>query len=424
MSRNTSRIGLEIRRASTPAAMYIALVALAVGVAMLLAQNLTFQRPWDSYETVRVAFSNAKGIVPSKDPVRISGVNVGVVSAAALQDGQAVLTLQIQRQFGAIYRNAEVRIRPVTPLDDEYVDITNRGTPSAGVAGPNSVIPQTQTISPVDISTVLDAFDTPVRQRLTILLSELGTGLQDNGAQLREAFVQMAPFLHVAQAATTQIALRRQEVRELIHNFGSLTLALDKRNAELTTMVRSGDAALGALARESAPFNQTLADLPATVSAMRSSFATVSSLEGNLDPALVALEPVAADLRTGLTGLARFGGAAAPALRALQPAITALEPLSRALVPTSNSLDSAFSRLRPEAPQLNHLTNDVAICRTTVGTFFNNTLQVFKYADDNGAFPRAQITEDSDVLQFGQPGAGGLTLTPLKECTDSIRSGS
>lgn len=419
---DVDRLKLELRRASKPLALYVVTVVLAITVALVLANNLTFQRPWESYETVRAAFSDVKGIVPGKDPVRISGVNVGVVSGASLSRGQAVLTLQIEKQYGPIYRNAQVRIRPVTPLDDLYLDITDRGVPSAGVAGPGYTIPASQTVTPVDVSRVLDAFDAPVRARLTILLSELGRGLQDHGAQLDEGFVQLAPFLTVAQQATQDLAVRQHEVRELVHNFGELTIALDARDTQLSTLLRTGDGTLGELAQEDVPLSETLAELPRTLRAMHSSFASVSTLTHVLDPALSALQPVAGRLRSGLQGLARFGRAATPALRALVPAINALGPLARALVPTSSSLDAAFTRLRPQAPQLDALTKDLASCRQTVGKFFNDTLQVFKYADDNGAFPRAQVTEDSDVLQFGQPAAGGLNLHPLSECDDSIGS--
>jgi virulence factor Mce-like protein len=418
---DVDRLKLELRRASRPFGMYVLMAVLAVATAVILANNLTFQRPWDSYETVHAAFSDVKGIVPSKDPVRISGVNVGVVSGASVNGGEAVLTLQIQRRYGPIYKNAQIRIRPVTPLDDLYVDVTNRGTASAGVAGSGDTIPATQTVTPVDISRVLDAFDAPMRARLTILLSELGRGLQDNGAQLREAFARLAPFLTVARQATRELAVRRSEVRQLVHNFGGLTVALDKRDAQLTTLVRSGDDALSELAAVDRPLDATLAGLPGTLHAVHSSFARVSTLTNVLDPALSALEPVAARLRSGLAGLGRFGRTATPALQALRPAISALEPLAHALVPGARSLDTAFTRLRPQAPQFDAITNDLAICRRTLGTFFNNTLQVFKYADDNGAFPRAQVTEDSDALQFGQPAAGGLNLHPLGECTDSIR---
>jgi virulence factor Mce-like protein len=418
---DVDRLKLELRRSSKPFVMYVALAVLAIGIALLLTNNLTFQRPWDSYETVHAAFSDVKGIVPTKDPVRISGVNVGVVSGAHVNGGQAVLTLQIQKQFGPIYRNARVRLRPVTPLDDLYVDIVTRGTPAAGIADDSYMIPGTQTLAPVDISRVLNAFGAPTRQRLTILLSELGRGLQDNGAQLREAFVHLAPFLTVARQATHELAIRQLEVRQLVHNFGALTRALDQRDAQLATLLHAGDATLSQLSAKDRPLSATLAELPGALQTMHSSFASVSALTNVLNPALTALEPVATQLRTGLEGLARLGQAATPALQALRPAVSALEPLARTLVPAASSLDRAFTQLRPQAPQLDTLTNDLAICRQTLGSFFNDTLQVFKYADDNGSFPRAQVTEDSDAAQFGQPTAGGVNLHLLSQCTDSIK---
>ena len=420
---NADRFKLEVRRSLRPFLLYVLLAFSGLVAFLVIAHNLTFQRPWTPYRTLRADFSDVKGIVPGKHQVRISGVEAGVVSKSEIVGGHPVLTLKVKKKFGPIYRNARLQIRPVTPLDDLYVNVTDRGTPSAGEATVDHPIAVDRTITPVDISRVLDTFDGDTRKRLTILLAELGRGLKDGGAQLQASFAQLGPFLDVAQRATSELALRRANVRRLVHNFGGLSAALARRDAQLTTLVRQGDAALGELARNDQPLGGTLTGLPPAMAAMRSSFASVRALAGDLDPALQSLRPVAARLPAGLDGLGRFGRDATPALAALRPAVRNLRPLARVLVPTSRALDEAFGSLRPQAPQFDELTKELATCRASAQTFFNNTLQVFKFADANGSFPRAEVTEDSDAGQVGQNGSSGVTLKRMPTCIDGIGGG-
>ena len=65
-------------------------------------------------------------------------------------------------------------IRLVTPLEDMYVDITSRGDKRAGVLSGNQILPAGQAVSPVQISSVLDSFDSDTRARLSTLLNQPG----------------------------------------------------------------------------------------------------------------------------------------------------------------------------------------------------------------------------------------------------------
>src|SRR5438876_3648890 len=145
MALNTDRLRLEMRRARRPfliTCVFFLAGAVAFGI---IFKNLTYKRPWESYREVRAEFDDVKGIFPGGHQVRISGVKVGLVTKADLEHGRAILTLLIEKKFGPVYRNARLRIRPVTPLDDLYVNIVNRGTQRAGEATKDHVIPAQQT---------------------------------------------------------------------------------------------------------------------------------------------------------------------------------------------------------------------------------------------------------------------------------------
>lgn len=389
---NTDRLRLELSRARTPAIQLLFLLAAAIFAASVTFKNQLYKQPWKSYNTYQVAFDSAKGVVPDHQPVRMAGVNVGIITGTKVVGRHAVVDLAVEKKFGDLYRDAKFRLRPLTPLDDMYVDITSRGHASAGKLTDDDIAPAGQTESPVDISRVLNIFEPDVRQRMQTLLAELGRGLDDNGAQLRRSFAELAPFLVAAKQATDAIAQRHEELAVLVHDFGGVTQALADRDRQLTSLVSSGDQTLAALAGADTSFSETLRRFPPAVSALQSALASLQQTEGALDPAIASLRPVAKELRSGLTDAGKFGHEATPALAALQPAVRDLRPLAHDLRPTADSLAQSFQRLDPQTSDIDAVTSAIPPCFFRIQKFFNNTLSVFKFYDENGAFPRGSTS--------------------------------
>jgi ABC-type transporter Mla subunit MlaD len=393
---NTDRLKLELKRGRTPTIQIVFLLAAALFAASIVFTNQLYVRPWRDYNTYQVAFPIVKGVTPGKQPVRFAGVNVGVISGARVADNQAVLTLKINSKFGDFYRNARFRLRPLTPLQDMYVDVLSRGRPDKRKPGDNVltsnyIVPATQNQAPVDISRVLDVFQPDVRARLHTLMAELGRGLKDNGQQLRASFAAVAPFLVAAKDATSALARRHRELATLVHNFGGVTKALAQRDTELTSLVRTGDQTLGSLAAADGNLSDTLRSFPPLLSRLHSSLASLQQTEGVLDPAISSLAPVAQKLKGGLDSLTKFGQEAEPALADLQPTVRAVRPLANQLRPTASSVRTAFDTLNPQTGDLNTITKTIPPCFFRIGSFFNNTISVLKFGDTNGAYPRATV---------------------------------
>jgi ABC-type transporter Mla subunit MlaD len=412
----SDRILVEARRSLKPIGMLVGLALIAGFLFAGIAKNLTFARPWQDYREVRAQFNDVKGIFPGGHQVRIHGVKVGIVSESKLVDGRPVLTLKIEDKWGPVYKDAKLQIRPVTPLQDLYVNVLDRGSKSAGEATKSDIIASQQTVTPVDISRVLDTFNADTRQRMAILLSELGKGLDDGGVKLRQSFAEIAPFLHVAQDTTRVLAERKAAVRRVVHNFGVLSASLAKRDQDLNRFVVQGNSALGELARRDQPLAATLTGIAELLPVMRSAFASVQGLSGHLDPAVRGLRPVAARLNSGLASLQKLGDDAVPALRALRPAVGDLRTMARTLPATSQALSTAFQRFSPQAPQLDRATALLPGCMNTLQLFFQRTLSVFKWEDVNGPYPRGEMTIDTNA--GSDTNAPALNLYKLPSCTD------
>jgi ABC-type transporter Mla subunit MlaD len=402
----SDRILLEISRSRISFLWLMWLILCGALAGWVVLKNQTFKRPWAHYREVRVIVDDAKGVQAGRHQVRIAGVVVGVVKRTTLDHGHAELTLSIERKYGKLYRDARLRIRPQTPLADMYVAVERRGTPRAGELTTADVLTAEQTVSPVDISRVLNTFNVPTRDRLAALLDGFDRGLgTDGGAQLRAGFVALAPFLHAADRLTSVLARHRAATAQLVHGLSGVTGALAVRDRQLRQLTSAGNAALGELAARDRPLAATLRALPPTLTTLDRSFAAVRTAQRTLDPALTELRPVAARLDDGLSALARFGDDATPAFRALTPSVTQLSPLVRSLGPTAGSLDTALTRLTPQAPRLDRITTKLAGCLYPLQKFLSWSLSVFKFSDAAAAITRADST-------IGLDSAGGLVADP------------
>jgi virulence factor Mce-like protein len=402
---------VELRRARRPALVVAAGLVAAVASAAVLLSHLSGGTPFATTTTIRVAVDDAKGVVPSEDEVRWAGVVVGRISAAKLDGDRAVLTAQLNGgQARPLYRNARVRLRPQTALNDMYLDIEDPGTPAAGKLAPGAVLGAARTRTPVDIAEVLNVFSGGVRDRLKQALDELAVGLPDGGAELRSAFAQAVPLLEVTHRLGGAIARRRQMTRRLVANVRVIMDELATRDATITRLVGAAGSTFDELGARRVALDRVLRELPPTLGQMRSSFSQLQGTLADTRPALATLRPAVRALPSGLRALDSLDANARPALRALQPAVIALRPLARDLAPTASALDAAFARLEPELPAVERITEKISRCERPVDKFFAYTTSTFKFGNRGNltASPRGLLaTTTADATNGTDPNMVG-----------------
>jgi virulence factor Mce-like protein len=400
---NRARLELELRRAIKPAIITMILLAIAAAVAAYLVGRVA-PTLLSSTHTVRFAVADASSVVPSADEVRFEGIPAGTITGVDMHGIQPVITAQVKSKYGPIYRNARAILRPNTPLRDMYLDIVDPGTRQAGVVDPDHPLPATQTRTSVSIDQVLDVFRSNTRVQLRTLLNNLGNGLRDRGASLREAFVELMPSLQTVGNITQQLARRAPLVRRLVHNTAVLTDDLGHRQRELRTLLRKGGSTLDALHQGAGDLDRTLAELPPTLSQLDSSFTAVRGVLGAVDGAVRSLYPVADRLPRSLSALRTLGARATPAVRALQTPVRRLVPFVGAVVPLSANLRTTVDALLPQVKGINHTTHALAICPSGVQNFFRWNPSLAKYGDARGFGPRGNVAvglQSTGILSNG-----------------------
>jgi ABC-type transporter Mla subunit MlaD len=387
---NRARLQLEVKRAARPTIVVV--LGLAVGLVCAIYVAVHVSRTLlSSTVEVRFAVSDASGVVAGLDEVRFKGIPAGTITGIQLTGGHPVLTTEIQTRYAPIYRNATAALRPNTALDDMYLDILDRGTPSAGRAAPSAPLPDTQTQTAVNIDDVLNVFKADQRVALRTLLDSLGNGLRDRGASLRTAFVELVPLLRVVGNISDQIAARAPLMGRLVHNTAAITTELGGRQRQLRVLLDAGSAVLTTLQSSSGGLAATLHELPPTLSELQSSFAAVRGVLPDVNTAVQALDPVAGRLPSTLAALRRLSRAANPALAALEPPVGQLVPLARELVPLAANLRATVDRLTPQTGTIDHATRDLVSCKQGVQGFFQWDASMSKFGDVRGPVPRGNV---------------------------------
>ncbi len=262
----------------------------------------------DRFE-LRADFSTAQAVTPGQgQSVDIAGIKVGEVSGATLQDGHAVVTMDVDNKYAPlIHTNSSLLLRPKTGLNDMVVEV-DPGTQSAPEVKEGSTVPLASTQPQVNPDEFLAGLDADTQQFLKLLLANGADALdpaKGRDVKLSNALRRLDPLARDIGRISGALAVRRQNIANSIHNFQLLSTELGNRDQDLVNFVDSSDAVLASFAREQASIRSAVRELPGTLKETKGALTSADSL---------ALQELPA-LKKSLPG----ARATAPALRALRP---------------------------------------------------------------------------------------------------------
>jgi phospholipid/cholesterol/gamma-HCH transport system substrate-binding protein len=344
-------------------------LVLALGVGGYILSNQRFNLPgWvpglgSDFFKLEAELSTAQAVVPGQgQTVTIAGVKIGDIGKAELEDGLAVVEMNLDEEYrDRIFRDATILLRPKTGLKDMYLQL-DPGTRSAGELREGDRIQVSNTLPDVNPDEVLSTLDRDTRDYLRVLLNAGAEALDGNSADLRETFKRFEPTARDARAIVNQLALRRQNLRRVMHNFQELVTELGEHDTELAALVDSANANFEALARQDENLRESLRLLPGTLGETETTLRKASDLAAELGPASERLRPAA---------------------RALGPSLRATRPFLRESTPIIRNQLRPFSRdVRPTVRDLRRAAEDLAVVTpraTRVFKFVNALLNTLAY---------------------------------------------
>jgi phospholipid/cholesterol/gamma-HCH transport system substrate-binding protein len=332
----------------------VGLLVLAVGIGgvILHGQRLRFPIIEAAPKNIELELENAQAVQPGQgQTVRVAGVEVGKIGDVKLEDGHALVELQIEHRYRNLIReDATALLRPKTALKDMFVEVspgTGRVIPAGGH------IPLANSAPDIDPDEIYAALDRDTRDYLKLLVAGAGKGLRGRGADLREVFRRLEPLHRDLARVTRATARRRHALKSLVHEYSLLIHHVGRRPDELRRLVDSSHAVFDSLARENRGIETSVARLPGALRASESTLHKVDRFAAVLKPSLESLRPP-------IRKLPATNAALTPFLRDTEPALrTQIRPFVRAARPWTDDLRVAAKGTSRAAPDLSDATREL-----------------------------------------------------------------
>ena len=305
----------------------------------------------EGYE-VHALFPESGLLVPGAD-VRISGVNVGRVTALSSRGRDSWVTLDIDPPYAPIPADTRAILRQKTLLGEAYIEL------SAGSrAGPNlrdgGTIPRSQIAATQQLDQVLSAFGKPAQRHLQEFLQGGAASLAGRAGELSQAIANLDPAVVDLETISRALDQQRGAVQRLIQQTGAVFSTLSQRSAQVRSLIVGGDQVLSATADRNRALGATVDALSPFLGGLRTTLRATETTLRVAKPSVSALLPVAPLLRPVLSDVIALAPAAvsllhaAPrllhdALRAL-PAVTSF---SKTFHPALDALVPALKQIAP-----------------------------------------------------------------------------
>jgi virulence factor Mce-like protein len=289
-------------------------------------------------------FDSAGFLTPDTD-VRIGGAKVGKVSDLTLtRDHKARVEMDIDKKFAPFRADADCNIQPQSLISEKFVECTP-GTPDAPAlpkSGGTTVLPVRNTHSPIDIDLLLHIFDRPVRERLTLLISALGTGLAARGDDLNETILRAAPALQETRKVLHVLDEDRTQLQDLISNSDTVLRSLAAGRGRISEFVRNAGDVAAVSGQRRRNLQAAIHELPGMLTQARGSLAQLTSFSQ-------VGTPFARRLRASGPGLDKL-------VHELAPFATRVTPTLVRLGTTARRAKPALKDIAPQARRLNRFT--------------------------------------------------------------------
>src|SRR4051794_16225814 len=297
---------------------------------------------------VDAIFDNADFLVAGQD-VKIAGAVEGSVKAVRLTpDHRARIELEVRREFGPFRANATCSIRPESLIGEKFVDC-DPGTPDArplasrGDAAP--AVPLQRNHSPVDLDLVFSALRLPYRERLSVLLNELGTGLAGRPADLNAAIRRANPAIQRANDVLAILDSERGTLGHLIDASDRVLAQLATRREDVRGFIDRADRVASAVASRRGDLDLAIRRLPPMLDQLEPAATDLAALATDA-------RPVANDLRVAARPVGQLLGDLGPLTDAARPTLVALDKLSTTGKRALSSTDPVAKQLLPIAKRL------------------------------------------------------------------------
>jgi phospholipid/cholesterol/gamma-HCH transport system substrate-binding protein len=396
--------------------------------------------------TVRAIFDDAGNLIPGED-VLVDGVKVGTVGEVVpTPQAKAAATLDIENPgFQDFRADAQCTIKIQSLIGEKNVDCLPtrprpEGTP---LPPPLPVIPKghegagqrymsvQHTSSPVDVDLVGDISRRPERERLAIILNELGAGLAGRGADLNAVIRRADPALREVDAVLGILASENKVLANLAVESDRVLTPWAKVRSQVADFIVQSNTVATAQARHRGALEQSLALFPQFLREFGPAMQRLGEFGAQAAPALTNLGLAAPGINKTFQNLGPFSTTSTaffeslgksskitgPALLAAQPFFKRFQTLGAAAKPFAENAAGLTSSVR-NTGGIERLVDTIfnsagatngydALGHFLRGLLVVNTCQTYAIAPTPGC--NSKFSSGASTASVGAPGSSATT---------------
>jgi phospholipid/cholesterol/gamma-HCH transport system substrate-binding protein len=375
-----------VARVAATGALVIAIAAVAV---VLLSSSSSY--------TLRADFQDAGGLVAG-DQVLIGPSIVGTVNAISLTpSGQAAVTMGLASDVSPVPQGTIARVyeNSLSGIANKYV-VLEPGPRSAPPIPNGGVIPEADTHSFVSLDQVFDTLNPLTRAGLSNYIRGSAASIQGRATAANKTLEYFAPALLSTSDFTAQLTRDEPTFDALLVQGAQAMQLLSSRSQQLTQLIANGNAATGAIARQSQALERALSLFPTALTRSTTTFRGLNSTLDALDPLVTATKVGIRRLEPFSVGLRQLVNASIPTIGQLDalirnPSRTGdLTTLARSTPSLARTAQTAFRHLIQEMNDSQNQLDTLREYAPDVVAALTNLGQTAAYYDANGHYVRTQ----------------------------------
>jgi virulence factor Mce-like protein len=327
----------------------LALAAAAVGATAAAGSGGPSQSDGMHYT---VELDNAFGVTNGSD-VKVAGVRAGQVTDMRVdpRTTHALIDISItETGFGSLRTDAFCETRPQSLIGEYFVDC-RPGTSSQALAN-GATIPIAQTASTVPADLLNNIMRLPYRERLRIIVDELGGGVGGRAGDLNDAIRRAVPALRETDQVLAILAKQNHTLAELTKNADTVIGDLAANRKDVGRWVTQTRRTAAASAERRAAIAASLQRLPVFLRELTPTMASLGRASDAQTPALANLNASAGQLTRLFRDIPPFARASQTGFRTLATASRSGRPAMRAAKPTIAQLGQAAAHMPEVAGNL------------------------------------------------------------------------
>jgi virulence factor Mce-like protein len=266
-----------------------------------------------------VELDNAFGLVNGAD-LKIAGLRAGAITdmKVDMKTHRALIGIRVdgsKGDFNSLRSDAFCESKPQSLIGEYFVDC--QPGRAATKLKPGSTISVGHTASTIPADLVQNVLRLPYRERLRLIVNELGTAVAGREGDLNAAIRRANPALRETDKVLAILAQENNVIRDLTANADTVITALSNNRADVGRWVVAARRTAEASASRNVDLAATFNKLPGFLEELRPTMAALGRVADEQTPALRDLNATSGQLTRFFKDLGPFANASRPSFSSL-----------------------------------------------------------------------------------------------------------